>query len=548
MPPVIALHPIYMLSYILIGFVLGAVLMLIYYKFWSKKLTDLESQLQTKEKSLKEELSEKLLKAERNLEESEHKLQTTNWLYVEIETKNKLAESYKLDAEKTIKAAEFRAKEIQEFANKESDRIMSRLDTMQAKLDEKEIKIEQNLEKIETQKEYLEKKEKELDDQINIRVEKLQSVASLTKEQAKEEIIKITKTEYSEDFARYIDKLKWELNQEAEKEAVNIISKIIPRVATNNTAEFTQIMVDIPSEDMKGKIIWREGRNVAVFERVTWVELIVDDTPLVVKLSCYDHDKRRIAKELLIKLVKDGRINPFYIEKTYQEIVENFDNMLIEKGKEALIELNLPMQHPDIVNLIGKFNLRYSYGQNLWIHSVEVAKMSELIANELWLDGMLAKKAWLLHDIGKIDVEQWWSHTKVWWEILRKYGYDEVTIETAEWHHHDIVMTNPIWRVVAAADAISASRPWARLNNKDFFIKKMTELENLIMEVPGINKTYIMQAGREIMVFVNPDMIDDLGTAKLLKDIAIKVENSLDYPGIIRVVWIRETKVIDYLR
>jgi ribonucrease Y len=536
MPPAIALHPIYMLSYILIGFVLGAVLMLIYYKFWSKKLTDLESQLQIKEKNLKEELSEKLLKAERNLEESEHKLQTTNWLYVEIETKNKLAEAQKLESDKIIKAAEFRAKEIQEFANKESDRIMSRLDTMQIKLDEKEVKIEQNLEKIESQKEYLEKKEKELDSQVNIRVDKIQSVSNMTKDQAKEELMDLIKNEYSADFWRYIDKLKWELNQQAEKEAVNIISKIIPRVATNNTAEFTQIMVDIPSEDMKGKIIWREGRNVAVFERVTGVELIVD------------HDKRRIAKELLIKLVKDWRINPFYIEKTYQEIVENFDNMLIEKGKEALIELNLPMQHPDIVNLIGKFNLRYSYGQNLWIHSVEVAKMSELIANELWLDGMLAKKAWLLHDIGKIDVEQWWSHTKVWWEILRKYGYDEVTIETAEWHHHDIVMTNPIWRVVAAADAISASRPWARLNNKDFFIKKMTELENLIMEVPGINKTYIMQAGREIMVFVNPDMIDDLGTAKLLKDIAIKVENSLDYPGIIRVVWIRETKVIDYLR
>ena len=522
--------------------------MLIYYKFWSKKLTDLESQIQIKEEILKEEIANKLSKTNRNLEESEHKIQIANWLQIEIETKNKLAENYKLEAEKTIKSSEFRAKEIQESANKESDRIMSRLDTMQAKLDEKEIKIEQNLEKIETQKEYLEKKEKELDDQINIRVEKLQWVSNMTKDQAKEELMSLIKTEYSSDFWRYIDKLKWELNQEAEKEAINIISKIIPRVATNNTAEFTQIMIDIPSEDMKGKIIGREGRNVAVFERVTWVELIVDDTPLVVKLSCYDHDKRRIAKELLTKLVKDGRINPFYIEKTYQEIVENFDNMLIEKGKEALIELNLPMQHPDIVNLIGKFNLRYSYGQNLWIHSVEVAKMSELIANELWLDGMLAKKAWLLHDIGKIDVEQWWSHTKVWWEILRKYGYDEVTIETAEWHHHDIVMTNPIWRIVAAADAISASRPWARLNNKDFFIKKMTELENLIMEVPGINKTYIMQAGREIMVFVNPDMIDDLGTAKLLKDIAIKVENSLDYPGIIRVVWIRETKVIDYLR
>ena len=394
----------------------------------------------------------------------------------------------------------------------------------------------------------MENRQKELDGQVDIWIDKIQSVSDMTKLQAKEELMDIIKSEYSSDFEKYIDKLKAELHQNAEKEAINIISKIIPRVATNNTSEFTQVMVDIPSEDMKGKIIGREWRNVAVFERVTWVELIVDDTPLVVKLSSYDHDKRRIAREVLGRLVKDGRINPFYIEKIYNETLDNFDNMLTEKGKEALINLNLPMQHPDIVKMIGKFNLRYSYGQNLRIHSIEVAKMSELIANELWLDWMLAKKAGLLHDIGKIEVEQWGSHTKVWWDILRKYAYDDVTINTAEWHHHDIPMHSPIGWIVAAADAISASRPWARLNNKDFFIKKMTELENLIMEVPGILKTYIMQAWREIMIFVNPDQIDDLWTAKLLKDIAIKVENSLDYPGIIRVIGIRETKVIDYLR
>lgn len=532
----------------LLGLVLWLILAIIYYKIWNRKINQLADQIQLKEKELKEELKEKLDKASKNLEESEKKFNNAKSLEIEIETKNKLAESQKNEAEKIVRAAEFRSKEIQDFANKESERVMSRLDSMQTKIEEKENKLDQKIQQIEDQKEFLEKKENELHDQINTRTDKIQQVSNMTKEEAKDQLMEMTKSEYSSDFARYIDKLRWELNQEAEKEAVNIISKVIPRIATNNTAEFTQIMVDIPSEDIKGKIIWREWRNVAVFERVTWVELIVDDTPLVVKLSSYDHDKRRIAKELLIKIVKDGRINPFYIEKTHQEIIENFDDMLIEKGKEALIELNLPMQHPDIVKYIWKFNLRYSYGQNLWIHSVEVAKMSEIIANELWLDGMLAKKAWLLHDIGKIDCEQWWSHTKVWWDILRKYGYDEVTIETAEWHHHDIAMTNPIWRIVAAADAISASRPWARMNNKEFFIKKMTELENLIMDVPWVMKTYIMQAWREIMVFVNPEKIDDLWTAKLLKDIWVRVEDALDFPGMIRVVWIRETKVIDYLR
>jgi ribonuclease Y len=327
------------------------------------------------------------------------------------------------------------------------------------------------------------------------------------------------------------------------------LSKVIPRVATTNTSEFTITTVDIPSEDIKGKVIWREGRNVVFFERITWVELIIDDTPLIIRLSSYDHEKRWIATEVLRRMIKDGRINPVYIEKTYNELVANFENvLLLEKGKEALNILGMPPQHADITKLIGQFNLRYSYGQNLWIHSVEVAKMSEMIANEMGLDGGLAKKAGLLHDIGKVIAQEGESHTVEGGVVLRKYGYDDVTINTAEGHHHDIPMISPIGWIVAAADAISASRPWARFNSKNFFVQKMAEMEKLINEFQWVDKVHIMQAGREIMIFVNPNACDDLATEKLLKEIWVAVEAKQDFPGMIRVVGIREKKIVSYLR
>ena len=452
------------------------------------------------------------------------------------------------EADLIIKSAEKFAKETQEFAHKESEKIMSKLDHMQTKLEEKEQKVDEKIEQLETQKVTIAKKEQEIDNLIAEQWTKLAEIAGMSTEEAKTKLFAIIESQNKSDISKYIEKYKIAIAQEADKEAINIISKIIPRIATNNVSEFTVTTVDIPSEDIKWKLIGREGRNVAFFEKTTGVEVIIDDTPLVVRLSCYDHDKRRIAIELLKKLIKDGRINPVYIEKTYNEIVANFQELLIEKGKEALSVLNLPAQPLEIVTMIGQFHMRYSYGQNLWIHSVEVAKMAEAMANELGLDPILAKKAGLLHDIGKVVAENGQSHTKIGAEVLRKYGYDEVTINTAEAHHHDIPLIHAIGWIVTAADAISASRPGARFNTKNFFVEKMVELEKIIYEVDGVEKVHIMQAGREIMVFVNPTKIDDFGVQNLIKNIAIKVEDKLDYPGMIRVVAIRETKVIDYLR
>jgi len=247
--------------------------------------------------------------------------------------------------------------------------------------------------------------------------------------------------------------------------------------------------------------------------------LIVDDTPLVVRISSFDSEKRYIAAMTLQKLIKDGRINPFYIEKTYNEVVADMGNLLIEKGKEALAMLNIPMMKPELVKMIGQFYLRYSYGQNLWQHSIEVAKISEAIAAEFGLDPTLAKKAGLFHDIGKIIATTGQSHSAIGAETLKKMGMDPVIINAAESHHYDVPIEYPIAWIVAAADAISASRPGARFNTKELFIEKMSELEKLIYEIPGIDKVHIMQAGREIMVYVNPKEISDTEVETLLKDI-----------------------------
>ncbi|MEF2175827.1 MAG: HDIG domain-containing metalloprotein, partial [Candidatus Absconditabacteria bacterium] len=354
--------------------------------------------------------------------------------------------------------------------------------------------------------------------------------------------------EYSDEISQFIQKFKTVKQDEALKNAAEIITKVLPRVAVDQVSEFTVSNVDIPSEDTKGKLIGREGRNISYFEKVTGVELVIDDTPMMVKISSYDPEKRFLATETLKKLIKDGRINPVYIKKLYDEVCAGLDKRLTSKGEETLQSLGLPLMKPDIVKMIGQFYLRYSYGQNLLVHSIEVARIAELIANELGLDGILAKKAGILHDIGKISAITGQGHSTIGGDILRKYGFEEAVVNSAEGHHNDVPLTTPISWIVTAADAISASRPGARFNTKELFLERMSNLEKLISSISGTDKVFIMQAGREIMVFAKPDEVSDVGLEKLVKEIAIKVEDQLDYPGVIRVMAIRETKVVDYLK
>ncbi len=468
-----------------------------------------------------------------------------------LEFKKKMERVREIE-EEMLDAAKKKADKLLEIAEEKAQKIeaqrLEKMEVIQNRLLAREEKMDEKLEKLEQEKIKLTDKQKEMDSVIQEQVNKIAEVAKLTKEEAKQQLFANVEKEYQKDLVVFIEKLKNITKEEADKEAAIIVAQALPRVAVNTVDEFTTRSIDLPNEDIKGKLIWREWRNIWFFEKLTGVELIVDDTPLTVRISSFDSEKRYIAAVMLQKLIKDGRINPFYIEKTYNEVVADLQNLLTEKGKEALSMLNIPMMKPDIVKMIGQYYLRYSYGQNLRTHSIEVAKICEAIATELGLDPMLAKKAWLFHDIGKIVATTGQSHAGIGAEVLKKFGMDPIIINAAESHHYDVPITSPISRVVAAADAISASRPGARFNTKELFIEKMGELEKLIYEIPGIDKVHIMQAWREIMVYVNPKEINDAELEKLLKTIGEKIEEKLDYPGIIRVTGIRETKIIEFLR
>jgi len=446
------------------------------------------------------------------------------------------------------KKADWILERAEEKADKIEEQRLKKMEEIQNKLLEREEKMWEKLEKLEKEKEKVIEKQKEVEDVIKQQTDKLAEIAGLKKEEAKEQLFANMEVEYQNEIKEFVEKMKTIKTEEADKEASQILAKALPRIASESVNEFTVKSVDLPNEDYKWKLIWREWRNISFFEKLTWVELIIDDTPMVVRISSFDSEKRFIAATVLKKLVKDGRINPHYIETFYNQTVEDLPNILIEKGKEALTQLNLPMMKPEVVKLIWQLYLRYSYGQNVWLHSVEVAKISEAIATEIWLDPIIAKKAGLFHDIGKIVATTWQSHTALWAEALKKLWMDEIIINAAESHHYDVPMTSPYSWIVAAADAISASREWARYDTSEMFIEKMSELEKLIKDVSWVDKVHIMQAGREIMVYVNPEEISDKDLEKTLKTIWEKIEEQLDYPGIIRITAIRENKLVEFLR
>ena len=457
------------------------------------------------------------------------------------EIEEEMLDEAKKKAEVILEQAEVKAQKIE-------DQRLAKMEEIQNRLLLREEKMDQKLEKLEEEKMKTVEKQREADQLIDQQKMKLSEIAGIKPEEAKQQIMERIEAEHQEELIRYIEKFKTIKAEEASKEAAIIISQALPKVAADTVSEFTSKMIDLPSEEFKGKLIGREGRNISLFEKLTGVELLIDDTPLSVRISSFDCEKRFVAAKTLELLIKDGRINPFYIEKVFNQVTADLQTTLMEKGKEALTVLNIPMMKPEVVRAIGQFFLRYSYGQNLWIHSLEVAKTSEMIAIELGLDPALAKKAGLLHDVGKVLAGAGESHTKVWADMLRKWWMDPVIVNAAESHHYDVEMTHPISWIVAAADAMSASRPGARFDTKEFFIEKMGELEKLIREVEGVEKVHIMQAGREIMVFVNPKMISDLQVEGLLQTVGKKIEEQLDYPGIIRLTALRETKLIQYLR
>jgi len=438
---------------------------------------------------------------------------------------------------------EKRTRKIQ--LDKMETRLLQReelLDKRQIELSEKETESKKIYEKIQLLKSELEKIQKnELD--------LLEKIAKLTQKEAKEELMKKIEKENSEEILEAIKKLETSRKEETEKKAKEIMIEAIQKYSRSNVGEVTTTVVNLPSEDIKGKIIGREGRNIRHFEKLSGVELIMDDSPSTIVLSSFDLARREIAKVALEKLIQDGRIQPARIEEKIAEAQSEVRERIKKAGEDALYEVGILDLPQELVYLLGRLNFRTSYGQNALTHSIEVSLLSAALASELGANVEICKKAGLLHDIGKaIDQEIEGTHLELGRRILIKYNMPEEIIKAMQSHHGNYPVETIETAVVNAADAISASRPGARKDSIEAYLKRLANLEEIASSYEGVKKVYAISAGREVRVFVQPEKIDDLGAVKLAKEIANRLEETLKYPGEIKVTVIRETRVVEIAR
>ncbi len=368
-------------------------------------------------------------------------------------------------------------------------------------------------------------------------------ISKLTEEEARKKVMVNVENKMSAEVVSYMKEREEEAKRKADKKANELLANAVQRYASDVVNEVTVTTVDIPNEDIKGRIIGREGRNIRTFEALTGVDLIIDDTPDVVVLSGFDPVRRETARIVLEKLIKEGRINPTRIEEVVKSVQKEMDSFIINKGEETVFELGIGKVHHEITRMIGRLHFRTSYGQNALQHSKEVAFLSGMLAAEIGEDQILAKRAGLLHDIGKaIDHEAEGSHVELGLEVGKRYKEHSVVINAIGSHHGNVEPDNIISVLVAAADALSAARPGARSDSLENYIKRLEQLESLTKEFEGVETAYALQAGREVRVVVNPSQIDDNKTYILAKDIKESIENNLQYPGTIKVVVIRETR------
>ena len=395
----------------------------------------------------------------------------------------------------------------------------------------------------------LTERRKKLDQLIEEQNAQLEKVAQLTSEEAKRILMNNLLEKAKLDAAKTIKDIKEEAKLTAKREAQKVILSAIQRSAADHSAETTVSVVSLPSEEMKGRIIGREGRNIRSFELATGIQIVIDDTPEAVVLSGFDPLRREIAKMALEKLIADGRIHPGRIEETVDKAKAEMEEIIVEAGEQALMELGLNKVHPELLKLLGKLKYRTSYGQNVLKHSIEVAQVAGLIAAELGLDATLAKRAGLFHDIGKaIDKYTQGTHVQIGVELAKKYNEHPVVINAIATHHEDEPVTSPISVIVQAADSISGSRPGARRETLESYVKRLVKLEEVAASFEGVVNSYAIQAGREIRVMVEPAEIDDIKAFKLAQDIAEKIESGMEYPGQIKVTVIRELRAIEYAK
>ena len=466
----------------------------------------------------------------------------------------------KVEAENMKKEEIFKAKEEIMNSRKELDQEIKERRSEVQKQESRMIQKEENLDR---RSENLEKKERDLDkeyqslenqkEEVNKvyekQVEELQKIASLSKDEAREYLLNEMDKEITTEKAKLIRELNQKAKEDANKNAKEIISYAVQKCAADHTSETTVSIVSLPSDEMKGRIIGREGRNIKALETLTGIDLIIDDTPEAVILSGFDPLRREVARIALEKLIDDGRIHPAKIEEMVEKAKEELNTIIKEEGERAALETGVNNLHPDIIRLLGKLKYRTSYGQNVLSHSIEVSNLARIMAEELGLDAKRARRAGLLHDIGKaLDHDMEGTHVQIGVDILKKYKENPLIINAVEAHHGDVEPQTLEAVLVQAADAISASRPGARRETLEAYIKRLENLESIADSFDGVQKSFAIQAGREVRIIVKPDRITDDQMTVLARDVSKRIEDEMDYPGQIKVNIIREKRVVDYAK
>lgn len=474
---------------------------------------------------------------------------------MELEIKN-LMVSAKEEAQKIIDKAQEKAEErlsVLEQEEKEKTENLKRLEERVIKkedsLELKEKELHKNLEDLKSKVEKIDKTKQEIDEIKEKTQLELEKVSGLTKEDAHKELIKQIEERYEEDTLVRIQKLENASKEKLDMRAREILAMSIQRMANEGVEDIMATTVSIPNDDIKGKIIGKEGRNIRAFERATGVEIIVDDTPGVITISSFDPVRRQIARIALENLIIDGRIQPAKIEEFFEKAKEDINKIIKQKGEEAVYECGIFNLDPRVVAILGRLHFRTSYGQNVLAHSVEMAHIAGMIAEEIGADVAVAKAGALVHDIGKaLTHEVQGTHVEIGMRILQKFGTDQKIIDAMKSHHEEFPYETVEAHIVQTADAISGGRPGARSDTAENYIKRLTELETLVNGFDGVDKSYAIAAGREVRVFVNPEKVTDLQAKDLSRDIAKSIENELKYPGEIKVIVIRENRIISYAR
>jgi ribonuclease Y len=514
---------------IIIGFLTALLLAGIYLYIQKKKELEAKKTVETLLKEAEQKAKEILEKAE---SEAKLKLQQA-----EIEIKEKLL-THKHALEKEFE------KRLKEVSLKEE-----RLIHKEESLIKKEEILEKKLKEVEDLKALIEAEKKQIDEILKQTKEELERISGLSEKDAKELLLKKIEEELKEEKAKFIVKFENEAKEEAKRKSQEILAYAISKAAVPFVTEKTVSVVQLPNEEMKGRIIGREGRNIRTFETLTGVDLLIDDTPEVVVLSCVDPLRREIARIALERLIADGRIQPSRIEEIVKQVEEEMEHHLMEVGEKTCFELGIYGLHPELIKMIGKLKYRTSYSQNVLQHSIETAVICGALASELGMDVKKAKRAALLHDIGKASsYEMEGPHALIGAEIARKYGEEEDIVNAIASHHEDIPITSLLGIILQISDAISGARPGARRELLEAYIKRIKELEVIAASFEGVEKAFAIQAGREIRVIVNDKKINDEEAYILAREIAQKIEKELTYPGIIRVTVIRETRAIEYAK